>query len=118
MPTLHYVEVVCDDVDSHCRMLEAAWGLSFGPKTPEMGQARIATAPDGHSVGVRAPLAEHEKPIVRTYAAVEDIAAAVAGAEAAGAVVAYPPTKQGDTGLWAICILGDVQYGFWQRDPK
>ena len=35
-------------------------------------------------------------------------------AEAAGAIVAYPPTRQGDTGTWAIYILGDLQVGLWQ----
>jgi predicted enzyme related to lactoylglutathione lyase len=64
---------------------------------------------------VRAPLAQHEQPIVRTYLEVEDIASAVEEAEAAGAMIAYPPTRQGDTGTWAIYILGDVQIGLWQR---
>ena len=63
---------------------------------------------------MRAPLAEHEQPIVRTYMAVDDIQAAVEQAEAAGAVIAYPPTQQGDTGTWAIYILGDIQMGLWQ----
>jgi hypothetical protein len=46
---------------------------------------------------------------------VEDIARAVQEAEAAGAVIAYPPTRQGETGTWAIFLLGDVQFGLWQR---
>ena len=115
-PSVHYVEIVCADVDSHVRMLEESLGLSFGPSVADLGNARTATRPDGSLVGVRAPLAEHETPIVRSYAAVNDIKAAVKRAEAAGAIVAYPPTTQGDTGTWAICILGDVQHGFWQRD--
>ena len=36
-------------------------------------------------------------------------------AEAVGAVIAYPPTKQGETGTWAIYILDGMQYGLWQR---
>jgi len=39
----------------------------------------------------------------------------VAEAEAAGATVAYPPTRQGDTGTWAIYLLGEVQVGLWQK---
>ena len=35
--------------------------------------------------------------------------------EAAGALIAYPPTRQGDTGTWAIYLLGDLQFGLWQR---
>ncbi len=112
---VHYQEIVCKDVAAECKALEQVHGLSFGPKVADMGQARIAKAPDGTLIGVRAPLAEHETPIVRTYLAVDDIAKAVAAAEAAGAIIAYPPTKQGDTGTWAIFILGDIQHGLWQR---
>ena len=63
---------------------------------------------------MRAPLAEHDTPITRSYFAVDDIAAAVAAAEAAGAMIAYGPIQQGDTGTWAIYFLGDAQIGLWQ----
>lgn len=89
--------------------------LSFGPAVADLGQARVAEAPDGSLIGVRAPLAEHEQPIIRTYLEVQGIARAVREAEAAGEVIAYPPTRQGDTGTWAIYFLGDVQLGLWQR---
>lgn len=112
---VHYVEIVCRDVSAQCAGLERVHGLSFGPPVPDLGQARVAEVPGGSLIGVRAPLAEHEGPIVRTYLEVADIARAVEEAEAAGAVVAYPPTRQGDTGTWAITVLGDVQVGLWQR---
>jgi len=112
---VHYLEIVCQDVAAQCAALERVHGVSFGPPVAELGQARVAEAPDGSLIGVRAPLAEHEQPIVRTYLEVEDIASAVEEAEAAGAMIAYPPTRQGDTGTWAIYILGDVQIGLWQR---
>ena len=64
---------------------------------------------------MRAPLAEHEEPIISTYLEVEDIEKSIQEAEAVGAMIAYPPTKQGDTGTWAIYFLGDVQIGLWQR---
>jgi predicted enzyme related to lactoylglutathione lyase len=112
---IHYVEIVCRDVAAQCAALERVHGLSFGTAVPDLGQARVAEAPDGSLIGVRAPLAEHEQPIVRTYLEVEDIAIAVEEAEAAGAVIAYPPTQQGDTGTWAIYVLGDIQLGLWQR---
>jgi predicted enzyme related to lactoylglutathione lyase len=66
-------------------------------------------------VGIRKPLAAHEQPIVRTYLAVEDIQRAVKKAEDSGAIVAYPPTQQGQRGTFAIVIHGDVQHGLWQR---
>lgn len=112
---IHYLEIVCHDVAAQSAALERVHGLSFGPVVADLGQARVAETPDGTLIGVRAPLAEHEQPIIRTYLEVEDIARAVEDAEAAGAVIAYPPTQQGDTGTWAIYILGDVQFGLWQR---
>ena len=114
-PHVHYVEIVSLDVDALCGVLEQLHGLSFGPENADLGNARVATAPDGSLVGVRAPLAPHDTPIVRTYLAVDDIALAVADAEAGGALIAYGPTVQGDTGTWAIYILGDAQVGLWQR---
>lgn len=112
---IHYVEIVCRDVAAQCAALERLHGLSFGPEDAEFGTARVAEAPDGSLIGVRAPLAEHEQPIVRTYLEVEDIARAVKDAEAAGAMTAYGPMEQGDTGTWAIYFLGDAQIGLWQR---
>jgi len=112
---VHYLEIVAKDVDAHCEALERMHGLSFGPPVADLVQARVAEAADGSLIGVRAPLAEHEQPIIRTYLEVDDISKAIADAEDAGAVIAYPPTKQGDTGTWAIYFLGDLQFGLWQR---
>jgi len=112
---LHYLEIVCHDVAAQCAILERLHGVTFGPAVAEFGQARVARRPDGSMIGVRAPLAEHEQPIVRTYLEVADIEAAVKEAKAAGAVIAYGPVEQGDTGTWAIYILGDLQIGLWQR---
>lgn len=112
---VHYLEIVCHDAAAQCEALERVHGLSFGPAVADLGQARVAEAPNGGLIGVRAPLAQHEQPIIRTYLEVEDIARTVEDAEAAGAVIAYPPTRQGNTGTWAIYILGDVQIGLWQR---
>lgn len=113
--TIHYLEIVTPDPDAHCGMLAAVQGLEFGPAVADLGGARTAKAAGGMLVGVRASLAEHEQPVVRVYTAVEDIGAAVKAAEAAGGVVAYPPTVQGDTGTWAIVIQGGIQHGLWQR---
>jgi predicted enzyme related to lactoylglutathione lyase len=112
---IHYLEIVCSDVAAQCAALERVHGLSFGSAVADLGQARVAEAADGSLIGVRAPLAEHEQPIIRTYLAVKDIGKAVKEAEAAGAVIAYGPTQQGYTGTWAIYLLGGVQLGLWQR---
>jgi hypothetical protein len=111
---VHYLEFVCADVVAQCAALEAAQGLSFGPPNPDLGHARVAVGEGGTRVGVRAPLADHEQPVIRPYFAVDDIVQAVAKVEAEGATVAYPPTRQGDTGTWAIYLVGDLQSGLWQ----
>ena len=112
---VHYLEIVCRDVSAQCTALERIYGLSFGPPVADLGQARVAEAADGTLIGVRAPMAEHEQPVQRTYVEVADIERAIKDAEAAGCEVAYPPTRQGDTGTWAIYFLGEVQFGLWQR---
>jgi predicted enzyme related to lactoylglutathione lyase len=111
----HYVEIVTTSVDEQCIALEQVHGLSFGPEVQDLGQARVAKTASGGLIGVSAPLAEHEQPIIRVYFAVDDIEKAVAAAEAAGAVIAYPPTKQGGTGTWSIYILDGIQHGLWQQ---
>ena len=112
---IHFVEIVCRDVAAQCAALEKVHGLSFGSAVADLGQARVAEASDGSLVGVRAPLADHDQPIVRTYLEVEDITKAVEAAEAAGAVIAYPPTQHGEYGTFAIYFQGDIQLGLWQR---
>lgn len=114
MSTVHYLEIVTNELDATCSFYEALWGLSFSDEIAELGKARTVKRPDGTLVGVRKPLADHDAPIVRAYLAVEDIAAAAKHAEGQGAVVAYPPTKQGEFGTFCIVILDGVQQGFWQ----
>lgn len=115
MATVQYLEVVTNELDSTCAFYGAMWGLSFGEEIAALGQARTAKRPDGTLVGIRKPMAEHEAPIIRSYVAVDDIAVAAKAAEEQGAMIAYPPTKQGDYGTFAIVILDGVQHGLWQR---
>ena len=112
---VHYLEIVSNDVDTLTGLYQRMHGLSFGPPDPDLGQARVATQADGTLVGIRQPLAAHEQPIMRTYLAVDDIHHAVQQAEASGATIAYPPTRQGQRGTFAIVIQGDVEHGLWQR---
>lgn len=115
--SVHYLEIVSNDVDTLTRMYERMLGVSFGPPDPDLGQARVATRADGTLVGIRKPLAEHEQPIMRTYLEVADIQQAVKTAEEQGATVAYPPTRQGQRGTFAILFQGGVQHGLWQQSP-
>ena len=54
---LHYLEIVSDDADRLTELYQRVHGLSFGDPDPDLGQARIATRPDGSLVGIRQPLA-------------------------------------------------------------
>lgn len=102
--SVHYLEVVTNNVDATCALYEAWWGVSFSEPVAALGQARTATRANGTLVGIRKPLADHETPIVRSYVSVNDIEAATKAAEAQGAMVAYPPTEQGEYGTFAIVI--------------
>jgi predicted enzyme related to lactoylglutathione lyase len=112
---VHYLEIVSHDVDAVAGLYERVHGLAFGAADPDLGQARVATLGDGSLIGIRRPLAAHESPITRMYFAVEDIEHATKLAAAHGATVAYPPTRQGARGMFAIVIQGDTQLGLWQR---
>jgi len=112
---VHYFEIVSNDVDGLTGLYQRMCGLCFGPPDPDLGQARVAARADGALVGIRKPLAGHEQPIMRAYLAVEDIQQAVKTAEESGATIAYPPTRQGNQGVFAIVIQGDVEHGLWQR---
>jgi predicted enzyme related to lactoylglutathione lyase len=112
---VNYLEIVSYDADALVRLYERMHGLSFGPPDPDLGQARVATRADGALIGIRKPLADHEQPIVRMYLAVDDIQQAVRAAEESGAMIAYPPTRQGNQGTFAIVIRGGVEHGVWQR---
>lgn len=111
---VHYVEVVSNDVDALTKLYQHVYGFSFGPPEPELGQARVARTPSGMLVGIRKPLSPNEQPTIRTYLAVDDIQRAVKAAEKNGATLAYPPTRQGHWGTFAIVIQGGVQHGLWQ----
>jgi predicted enzyme related to lactoylglutathione lyase len=113
--SIHFLEIVTNDVDAVIEFYQRVHGLSFGPPDPDLGEARVATRADGTLVGIRTPLADHETPIMRTYVEVADIHEAVAKAEATGAITAYGPMLQGRRGTFAIVFQGDVQHGFWQR---
>jgi len=112
--SVRYLEIVSKDANSLIDLYSDLHDLTFGSPNPDLGEARVASQADGTLVGIREPLAAHEQPIVRGYLAVRDFRSAVKLAERRGAVVAYPPTQQGQSGTFAIVIHGGVQHGLWQ----
>ena len=113
--TVRYLEIVTPEVDATCETYSRHHGISFGEPVPEFGNARIARLSGGGWIGVRAPLASHEAPVVRPYMLVEDIESAVEEAAAAGAEIAHPPLEIPGHGTFAIYILGGIQHGLWQH---
>lgn len=113
--TVKYLEIVTEDVDSAVALYERMHGLHFGAPDADLGHARAAQAPGGTLVGIRKPLAAHEQPTVRAYVVVQDIVAATKAAEEEGATIAYPPTRQGGHGSFAIVIRDGVEHGLWQQ---
>jgi len=111
---IQYLEIVTPDVKETCEAISKAHGVKFSEPVAELGNARTADLEDGGRFGVRAPMRDSEKPIVRPYVLVDDIEAAVKAAEAAGAQVALPPMKLPGQGTFAIYILGGIEHGLWQ----
>jgi predicted enzyme related to lactoylglutathione lyase len=111
---VQYLEIVTPDVDATCNALSKSNGVRFGAPVMELGNARTAALEGGGKVGVRAPMAPTEEPVVRPYVLVADIQAAVAAAEKAGAQIAHPPLEIPGQGTFAIYILGGIQHGLWQ----
>lgn len=111
---IHYLEIVTEDVDAVAAAYAAAHGVELGEPDARLGHARTAPMPGGGLVGVRAPLRPDEDPVVRPYWLVEDIEAAVAAAEEAGAQIAHPPLEIPGLGTFAIYFQGGVQHGLWE----
>jgi predicted enzyme related to lactoylglutathione lyase len=112
---VQYLEIVTPDADATCTALEQVHGVSFGEPIPGFGNARTAALDGGGMLGVRAPMAEHETPIVRPYILVDDIASTLSAAEAAGAQIAMPAMEIPGHGQFAIYILGGINHGLWQN---
>jgi uncharacterized protein len=112
---IHYLEIVTPDVEATCATYARLHGVAFGRPVPELGNARTANLRSGARVGVRTPLRDTEEPVVRPYLLVDDIAASVKAADAAGAQIALPPTELPGQGTCAIYVQGGIQHGLWQR---
>ncbi len=112
---IQFLEIVTTDADATCEALAKVHGVSFSEPDAMLGGARTADLQSGGRLSVRAPMADHEGPVVRPYVLVTDIEAAVAAAEASGAEIAMASTEIPGQGKFAIYILGGIQHGLWQN---
>ncbi len=111
---IQYLEIVTSEVDAVCETYSLLHDVKFGESDQNLGGARTAKLANGGTLGVRAPLRDTEKPVVRHYILVEDIQATVDAAAKSGAEVALPPMELPGHGTCAIVIQGGIESGFWQ----
>ncbi len=111
---VQYLEIVTPDVDAVCSTFARLHGVNFSEPESGLGKARTAPLPGGGLLGVRAPMHEREKPVVRPYILVDDIDAAAEAAQAAGGEIAHPPMEIPGHGRFAIFIQGGIHHGLWQ----
>ena len=112
---IEYLEIVTPEVDATCETLEKTHDVRFSEPVAELGEARTAELAGGGRIGVRAPMAEAEEPVVRPYILVDDIEAATKAAEDAGATIAHPPMEIPGQGTFAIFIQGGIHHALWQN---
>ena len=112
---VEYLEIVTPKVDETCAALAKAHGVEFSEPVAELGNARTADLAGGGRIGVRAPMRETEKPVVRPCLLVDDIEAAVKAARDAGAEMAMPPMPIPGQGTFSIYVLGGIEHGLWQK---
>ena len=115
---VYYLEIVTTDIRATSDFYAKAYGWRFEPEAPELGNALVATLPDGSLCGVRAPMHDQEKPIVRTYLRVADIDTAVKRAAELGATVALEAMEIPGRGKIAVYFLGGIEQGLWQSDDS
>lgn len=111
---IHYLEIVTKDVDAACRIYANAHGITFSEPNRHLGNARTVKLADGGMLGIRAPMHEQERPVIRPYFLVKDIDAAVKAAAEAGAEIALPSLKIPEHGTCAIFFHNGVESALWQ----
>jgi len=111
---VYYLEIVTTDTGATSDFYANAYGWQFEAEDPDLGNSRVATIPDGSLCGIRAPMHEQEKPIVRTYLRVADIDTAVKRAAELGAEIALEPMETPGRGRVAIYFLNGIEQGLWQ----
>jgi predicted enzyme related to lactoylglutathione lyase len=111
---IHYLEIVTPDAEVARDFYSQAYGWQFEGAAPVLGNAFVATLPNGSLCGIRAPMHEQEKPTVRTYIRVDNIESSIERAVKLGATVALGATEIPGRGMIAIYLYGGIEQGIWQ----
>jgi len=113
---IHYLEIVASEPEATRDFYGQAFGWEFEDAAPELGNAFVATLPNGSLYGIRGTLSEQEQPVVRTYVRVPDIEAATKKATELGATLMLGAIELPGRGKIAIYSIGGVEQGVWQVD--
>lgn len=111
---IYYLEIVTPDAESARDLYGQTYGWKFQDAAPELGNAFVATLPNGSLCAIRAPMHAQEQPIVRTYIRVANVQDSLDKAVKLGAVTALGPTEISGRGTIAIYFFGGIQQGIWQ----
>lgn len=112
--SVHYLEIVTPDPASTRDLYAQSYGWRFQPMDPALGNAFVAELPGGSLCGIRAPMSNDEKPIVRSYVRVNDLQAAVQSVAQKGAKILLDRMDLPGHGIIAIFEHGGIQQGLWQ----
>ena len=114
---VQYLEIVTSKVNATRAILAAQHGVEFRTPAYRLGRARTAPAACGGRIAVRAPVTEHEEPVIRPYMLVKDIKAASNIAAKAQGTQSGPmqETDIPGQGRLVLYALGDIQHGLWQH---
>ena len=114
---VHYLEIVTNERDASCQLLQSLLGLEFSEPVASLGNARTATRGDETQVGVRAPMHDQEKSVTRPYYLVPNLDAALETVKEGGGMLAWTDTMPGGDRA-AIYFQGGVEYGLWQKKKE
>ena len=110
----HYLEIVTPDPKGASDFYRQAYGWPFEDVAPELGNAFVASLPNGSLCGIRAPMHDQEEPTVRTYIRVADLESSVKKAEELGATIILGAMEIPGRGSIAIYLNGGIEQGIWQ----
>jgi uncharacterized protein len=99
---IQHLEIVTTNVESTCTLYSTMHNVTFSDPDQSLGGARTAPLANGGMLGVRPPMHDAKRPVVRPYILVRDIKAAVAAAADCGAKIAVPPMEIAGHGTCAI----------------
>ena len=97
-----------------CDLYTSSFGWEFQPEIPELGNARVAELDGGLLCGIRAPMHPTEKPTMRMYLRVPDVASSVKEVIKQGAEILLERMEIPGYGIIAIYKIGGIEKGLWE----